>query len=217
MIKAVIFDFDGLILDTESHEFAIYQEIFQEHGAELTLEVWGKEIGTASDFNPYLHLEECVGRTLNVADLKKEMQEKFGHRMDVELLRPGVEEYIKAAKSAGLRVGLASSSPASWVHGHLSRYGILELFECIRTSDNVSQVKPDPELYLQVLDEFGISPEEALVFEDSPNGALAAERAGIRCVIVPNTVTTHLQFGKVTHRIHSMADITLADLIHLVG
>ncbi|MCL6458920.1 MAG: HAD family hydrolase [Gorillibacterium sp.] len=217
MIKAVIFDFDGLILDTETHEFVSYQELFQEHGVELSLDVWGKGIGTISDFDPYAHLDECVGQTLNRANLKKLREENFDLRLAAETLRPGVEEYIKAAKSAGLRVGLASSSPAAWVLGHLRHYGILDLFECIRSSDDVTNVKPDPELYLQVLDEFGITPDEALVFEDSPNGALAAERAGIRCVVVPNMVTNNLTFGQVTHRIDSMADIPLADLIVLVG
>ncbi|MFS0862416.1 HAD family hydrolase [Fredinandcohnia sp. 179-A 10B2 NHS] len=213
MIKAVIFDFDGLIFDTETHEYNVLNEIFQEHGTELPLSVWGKVIGTQAGFNPLLYLEEQIGKKLNQEELAKLRKQRFEERTKCEGPLPGVEAYLKAAKEIGLKVGLASSSTYQWVSTHLKTLGLFEYFECIRTSDDVEIVKPDPTLYIEAAKCLGVSPEECLVFEDSANGALAAKRAGMYCVIVPNAVTKDLEFCEVDDRLESMAEIELKLLI----
>lgn len=213
MIKAIIFDFDGLILDTETHEYEVLCEIFREHNCELPLDVWGKLIGTKSDFNPYTYLEEQAQRKINHSEWKKIEKERFNKRIIQEEARPGVIEYLDAAKELGVKVGLASSSNYEWVSSHLSRLNLLDHFECIRTSDYVENVKPDPALYLETAKCLGVKPEECIAFEDSANGALAAKRAGMKCVTVPNSVTKGLEFCEVDHSVESMAQLELKELL----
>jgi HAD superfamily hydrolase (TIGR01509 family) len=216
MIKAVIFDFDGLILDTETHEYYVLNELFKEHGSELPLHIWGKVIGTQAGFNPLLFLEEQIGKKLDQKMLTKLRRERFQERIQKEGPLPGVEDYLKAAKSNGLKIGLASSSNYQWVSTHLQNLGLFEYFECIRTSDDVERVKPDPALFLETSKCLGVSPSECLVFEDSANGALAAKNAGMYCVIIPNEVTKGLDFCEVDHRLESMAELELAELLETI-
>lgn len=216
MIKGIIFDFDGLILDTETHEYEVLQEIFQEHNCELPLSMWGEIIGTISDFNPFKYLEQLSNKQLNHEDLKKIKNERFTERLASEKARPGVEEYLDTAKSLGLKVGLASSSNYKWVSTHLINLGLFEKFECIMTSDDVERVKPDPTLYLKAAKCLGLIPEECLAFEDSANGALAAKKAGMKCVIIPNSVTKNLKFCDVEHRLSSMEELRFEKLIQVL-
>ena len=117
------------------------------------------------------------------------------------------------AKKLGLKVGLASSSPCDWVTGHLSRLGLIQYFDCIYARDDVRRTKPDPELYLTVIDEFQIGSHEAVVFEDSPNGILAAKRAGLFCVAVPNPLTRQLRLDHADFRLNSLAEMPLSELL----
>jgi HAD superfamily hydrolase (TIGR01509 family) len=218
MIQAVIFDFDGLILDTETPEFESFQEVFTEHGAELTLAVWGAFIGSGpGEFNPYDHLEQCIGKPIEREQVRRLRREKYDSKMLGADIRPGVRDYLIKAKELGLRIGLASSSSRAWVTGYLDRYGLLSYFDCIRSSDDVEKVKPDPALYVQALEGLGVEPSAAIAFEDSPNGSLAAIRAGLHCVVVPNTVTALLTFGEHHLRLSSMEERGLDEVIQLLG
>ncbi|WP_226670939.1 HAD family hydrolase [Metabacillus litoralis] len=213
MIKAIIFDFDGLILDTETHEYEVLSEIFKEHDCELPLSIWGKVIGTKSDFSPYTYLQEQANKVIDENRIKKQQEERFSKRIHLEKARPGVVDYLIAAKELGLKIGLASSSSYNWVSSHLKRLNLLDEFECIRTSDHVDQVKPDPALYLEAAKCLNVDPKECIAFEDSANGALAAKRAGMKCVIVPNSVTKNLDFCEVDHRLETMAAMKLQELV----
>ncbi len=213
MIRALVFDFDGLVFDSETHEFAVIRDIFREHGAELPLEVWGTCVGTHSGaFDAHAYLEECVGRPLDRDEIARLRRERFFARIEREGALAGVEACLEAARAMGLRIGLASSSRREWVLGQLSRLGLLPCFEAVRTADDVEHVKPDPELYLRVLDALGVAPSDAVAFEDSPNGALAARRAGMRVVVVPNSVTAALEFGEHDLRLESL-EVELATLL----
>jgi len=135
----------------------------------------------------------------------------------VQPILPGVERYIADAKRLGLQVGLASSSGSEWVKGHLKRVGLIEHFEYIRCAEDVTRTKPDPELYQAVLKVMNVEPHEAIAFEDSANGALAAKRAGMYCVAVPNPMTCGLNFDHVDYRLESMAEMDLVELIQRVS
>ncbi|MGC1480667.1 MAG: HAD hydrolase-like protein, partial [Chthoniobacterales bacterium] len=161
MLRAVIFDFDGLILDTETPEYHAWQEIYRRHGAVLALDDWLPCIGTGLVFDPHVHLETLTGKTLDrqeIASAHKCCSEKLIAR---ETLRPGVLATLQSARDTNLRIGLASSSSRAWVEPHLSRLGIAEFFETLQTSDLVEAVKPHPELYQRALAALGVDASEA--------------------------------------------------------
>ena len=122
---------------------------------------------------------------------------------------PGVESWIFAAKQRGFKLGVASSSTSEWVEPHLIRLGLREEFDCLRCADHVKRAKPDPELYVSVLAGLGVEAQEAVAIEDSPNGIMAAKRAGVFCIAVPNSVTTSLDLSQADLRLSSLADLSL--------
>jgi len=215
MIRGLIFDFDGLILETEGPVYQSWVELFQEFGAELPFEIWATIIGTSDleHFDPFNLLEEKIGRKLDRKTLgthRRARQIKLAHAQPI---LPGVMDKLETAKKVGLKLGIASSSDSKWVKGHLSRLGLIEYFEVIHTSDDVTHTKPDPELYLLALKSLNLKPEDAIVFEDSPNGVSAAHQAGIFTVVVPNPLTRQLQLEHADLCLDSLDDLSLAEII----
>jgi len=214
MIKAIIFDFDGLILDTEVPEYQSWKEIYQEYECELPISTWVVRIGTSSSgFDPYDHLEAQLGRSIDRARIRAKRRERNKQLLDRQRAMPGVEDYLEEAKRLNLKIGLASSSHLSWVMPHLSRLGLLTYFDVIKTQDDVAMTKPDPALYCQALRALGVVPDEAIAIEDSPNGALAAKRAGIFCVVVPNAITGQLSIDAADLKLTSLDELSLEKLI----
>jgi HAD superfamily hydrolase (TIGR01509 family) len=216
VVRAIVFDFDGLILDTEEPIYRSWLEVYEAHGQELPFERWVQIVGSSTiGFHPQHHLEERLGRPLP----KEVLDRRIGRRTEMVLankLLPGVVEHLDAARALGLKVGVASSSTRDWVLGHLVRLGILDRFDCLRCRDEVANVKPEPDLYLAVLECVGVAASEAIAIEDSPNGVLAAKRAGMRCVAVPNSITARLDLGQADVVLGSLAEVTLAELLRLV-
>ncbi|HSF81247.1 MAG TPA: HAD family hydrolase [Anaerolineales bacterium] len=210
MIKALIFDFDGLILDTEVPIFQSWQELYQLYGGELTFENWSTIIGTVSNEHDHFEgLEEQIGHPVDRANLSPKRRQRELELIAQQPIRPGVENLLREARQWGLKIGLASSSPCAWVEGHLRRLGLIDYFDCMRARDDVSQVKPDPELYLSVLEALGLQAEEAIVIEDSPIGITAAKRAGLYCVAVPNELTRQMSIDHADRQLETLAGISL--------
>jgi HAD superfamily hydrolase (TIGR01509 family) len=213
MIRAIVFDFDGLILDTEEPIYRSWLEVYEAHGEALPFERWVQTVGsTTADFHPQKHLEERLGRRLP----QEVIERRIGRRTELILgqqLLPGIAQHIDAASSLGLKLGVASSSSQDWVSGHLDRLGILGRFECVRCRDDVTNAKPAPDLYFAVLDCLGVSPSEAVAIEDSPNGVIAAKRAGMRCVAIPNAITASLDLSPADLVLRSLSEVTLPDLL----
>ncbi|CAM4368010.1 HAD family hydrolase [Paenibacillus typhae] len=208
MIKGIIFDFDGTIIDTETAWFTAFSEAYEEHGVELTLEKYSTCIGTSlNSFNPYEYLITDLKLDIDRDKFRTDVQLRHSKLMELEEMRPGIQHYLDSAKDAGLRMGLASSSSMEWVGRYLDQLGISDYFECIRTSDHVKNVKPDPELYNQTLSYLNIAPEEAVAIEDSPNGAKAAAAAGMNCVIIPNAITSFLEFDDTSSKIECLSQL----------
>jgi HAD superfamily hydrolase (TIGR01509 family) len=213
VIRAIVFDFDGLILDTEEPVYRSWLEVYKAHGEDLPFERWVEIVGsTTGAFHPQHHLEERLGRPLP----KDVLDSRIGRRTEMILanaLLPGVDQQVDAARARGLKLGVASSSTGEWVRGHLARLGILDRFDCLRCRDDVAKAKPDPDLYIAVLECLGVPAEEAFAIEDSPNGVTAAKRAGLRCVAIPNTITQSLDLSQADVVLSSLADVSLEELI----
>jgi HAD superfamily hydrolase (TIGR01509 family) len=213
MIRAIVFDFDGLILDTEEPVYRSWVEVYQAHGEELPFERWVQVVGsTTAGFHPQHHLEERLGRSLS----KDVLDRRIGRRTEMILAEealPGVVRHIQEARAMGLKLGVASSSTREWVRGHLARLGILASFDCMRCRDDVVNAKPEPDLYLAVLECLGVTASEAIAIEDSPNGVLAAKRAGLRCVAIPNSITAQLDLGQADLLLGSLDEVTLPQLL----
>jgi HAD superfamily hydrolase (TIGR01509 family) len=213
VICAIIFDFDGLILDTEEPIYRSWLEVYEAHGETLPFERWVQTVGsTTADFHPQHHLEERLGRPLS----PEVVERRIGRRTELilaEQVLPGILQHIDAASSLGLKLGVASSSTRDWVSGHLERLGILGRFDCVRCRDDVANAKPAPDLYIAVLDCLGVSPSEAVAIEDSPNGVIAAKQAGMLCVAIPNTITARLDLSHADLVLRSLSEVTLSDLL----
>ncbi len=216
VIRAIVFDFDGLILDTEEPVYRSWLEVYQAHGEELPFERWVQIVGsTTTGFHPQYHLEERLGRPLP----KEVLDRRIGRRTEMILAQavlPGVVQHLDAARELGLSLGVASSSSHEWVEGHLARLGILDRFGCVRCREDVEHAKPEPDLYIAVLDCLGVSASEAIAIEDSPNGVAAAKRAGMKCVAIPNSITARLDLTQANITLHSLAEITLRELLEQV-
>jgi HAD superfamily hydrolase (TIGR01509 family) len=213
VIRAIVFDFDGLILDTEEPVYRSWLEVYEAHGERLPFERWVQIVGsTTAEFHPQRHLEERLGRPLS----QEVLEGRIGRRTEMILAQqvlPGILQHIDEAKSRGLKLGVASSSTRDWVSGHLERLGILGRFDCVRCRDDVNNAKPAPDLYLAVLDCLGVSPSQALAIEDSPNGVIAAKQAGMLCVAIPNSITAKLDLSHADLVLRSLADVSLSDLL----
>jgi HAD superfamily hydrolase (TIGR01509 family) len=218
MIKALIFDFDGLILDTEVPDYESWQAVYRGHGQELPLESWSQIVGGtgASDFDPHNHLEQLCGQTLDREEVWINRRKQYLDTISQQPVLPGVIDYLDDAEELGLKLAVASSSPENWVRGHLARLGLYQRFDAVKTADDVQRTKPDPELYNAALAALDLQPGEAIVFEDSPNGIRAANAAGIFCVAVPNKLTAQMPLEHANLRLSSMADMPLAELIKTV-
>jgi HAD superfamily hydrolase (TIGR01509 family) len=213
MIRAVIFDFDGLILDTEEPVFRSWVEVYEEHGEQLPFERWVEIVGsTTIGFHPQRHLEELIGRPLPQEVLDRRVGRRTEYVQAKELL-PGVLQHIEEARTLGLKLGVASSSTTDWVKGHLARLGILDRFHCLRCRDDVANAKPAPDLYLAVLECLGVTAAEAFAIEDSPHGITAAKQAGLRCVAIPNTITAGLDLSRADVVLGTLSEVTLSELV----
>lgn len=213
-VELLIFDFDGLIIDTETPDLESWQEIFSEFGCELTLDVWAHCIGAAPDvFDPCAYLETLLGRPVESDGLRARRRRRFYDMVERQPVLPGVREYLDDAPGLGVRCTVASSAPRAWVAGHLDRVQLLERFCCIKCSDEIPQAKPHPALFLAVLEATGVPAEKAVVLEDSPNGITAAAAAGIFSVAVPNPVTRSLGLETADLLVESLAEMPLAELM----
>ncbi len=221
MIKSLIFDFDGLILDTETPEVEVWKSIYAEYGFDFPLELWAPMIGGygAAHFDAALHLHDLTGDSLDVQALRERHQRESNAHVLRQPVREGVREYLEAARQANLPMGIASSSAHAWVEPHLTRLGLIHYFGRIVCSEDVpaGRTKPHPDLFLKALEALKVEAGEAIVFEDSPNGVKAARAANIFVVAVPNPLTSRLSLADANLRLNSLADLPLQALLDRVA
>ena len=218
--RALIFDFDGLILDTETADVRAWSDIYAEYGFTFPLESWAQIIGGtgAASFDAADHLQTLLGDPLDLEALQARQNHISHSFVFQQPVLPGVMDYLHTAKRLGLKLAIASSSPHSWVDTHARRLGIFDYFDKVICADDVGagRTKPNPDLFLLALDRLQVRKNEAIVFEDSPNGVQAAKSAGIFVVAVPNSVTSQLAIENANLILSSLADLSLPDLLNKV-
>lgn len=213
-IRALILDFDGLILDTESPMRTSWLEIFEEHGLIVSEEQWASLLGASADPpEAYDLLEEHLGERLDRVALHDRRMSRELQLLEFETVLPGVRKLISDARSAGLGLAVASSSERMWVEGLLKQHDLIEPFDAIVCAEDVAHTKPFPDLFLKALEYLEVQPNEAIVFEDSQQGVKAAKSAGIFCVAVPNKVTRCLTFEEADLVVSSIEDYSLPEYV----
>jgi HAD superfamily hydrolase (TIGR01509 family) len=218
MIHAIIFDFDGLIIETEGPTYQSWQELYQFYGYTLPFSTWSSMVGTTqSDFDPRLELQKLVNVNLDWDELEKKRQVNENALIEAQPVLPGVEDYLRDARRLGLKIGIASNSPSQWVTKYLTQHSLQDSFDTISTSDYVHSLKPDPALYLAALKGLQVRADEALALEDSPLGIRSAKRAGLYCVAVPNELTVKLNLTQADFQLGSLADMPLEELLQEVN
>ena len=219
-IKALIFDFDGLILDTETPDYQTWQSIYRDHGFELPQDEWGKIVGGwgISTFDAAAHLSLLSQGRLDSVSLRDRHRSESSALLLSQPVLPGVIDTLRQAKQLGLKLAIGSSSPHSWVDMHAKRLGIFDYFDTVVCEDEVGigRTKPYPDVYLAALKQLQVQKNEAVVFEDSPNGVRAARTAGIFVVAIPNPVTSLLTFEGANLTLRSLKDLSLHELLNKV-
>ena len=216
-LAAVILDFDGLIIDTESPIFDAWRSAFARRGQELRLEDWQHALGTFRGFDPCARLSELVGEALDRDALEAEVRGPYLAACENQPVLPGVVELLEQARRFGLGTAVASSATRAWVLGWLGKHGLRPLFDSVCGREDVPRVKPAPDLFLLAALRLGVAPPTCLVFEDSPNGVRAARDAGMRCVVVPNAVTRPLDLGRPDLVLESASEVALPEVARRVG
>jgi HAD superfamily hydrolase (TIGR01509 family) len=213
-IKGLIFDFDGLILDTESPRYHAWCEIYQHYGLDFDLANYAKTLGSSNEtFDPIVDLKTKVG-----SEFDPNYWEKYQNKREMELLineplMPGVVDYFIQAKTLQLKMAIASSSDRPWVISHLTRFKLLDYFMAVETMEDVTKVKPEPDLYQKALCDLQLEPHEAIVFEDAPHGIASAKKAGLICVAVPNPLSAQLDLSQADFVLTSFKQLSLPQLL----
>lgn len=214
-IRAVIFDFDGLVVDTESTGYLTWKEIFEQHGHFLPVERYAQAVGTdflTGGYDPRRDLEQLTGLTFDWEVMEETRRTRERDLRKLLQTLPGVRDRLSEARSLGLKTAIASSSPRWWIDSWMEQLAIRDQFDHISTVDDTGKVKPDPSLFLHAAKNLGVDVTEAVIFEDSLNGLRAAQTAGIRCIVAPGPMTKHLDFTGAWMQVDALNQITLGEI-----
>ena len=214
LVEAVVFDFDGLLMDTETTLVEAWKAEWRHHGLELDLDdgFWPGHGGDtfashtaklAAAVGPGFDHDESFAR-------RRAFREELHEGLD---FRPGIRDWLAEARSSGLRVAIASSSAREWVVGNLERVGAVELFDQITTGDEVSRHKPDPEIYQLALQRLGLKGEQTVAVEDTSHGTVAAAAAGMWTVAIPNPFVTPDAVQHADLVLSSAAELSLSEVL----
>ncbi len=213
-LRALIFDFDGLMVDSETAVYEAWREVYRAHGAALTLEEWLRAVGYVAGFDPRRRLAEATGRAdLDWTVIDAALARRIGELMAGQGLLPGVRDLLRAGAAAGWRLGVASNSTADWVRPNLERLGLQDVFGTVCTRGGDARPKPAPDLYLAAVRHL-LGPDAdpaggSVAFEDSQPGVEAAAAAGLRVVAVPSALTRHQDLSAAHETVATLAGYRL--------
>lgn len=215
MLGAIVFDFDGLIVDTEGPGFISWLEVYQRFGAELNLNDWSHATGYICGFDPAVHLEKLLGRRLDWSQISPEREARnWALTLQARTL-PGIEPLLQAARERGFRIGVASNSGNGWVEEGLKRLGLRTLVDAVVTREMVLNPKPAPDVYLKTAQVLGMEPNRTVALEDSEPGCRAAKQAGMKVVAIPNRFSDRQDFKVADLIVRSAEDLDLKRLEEL--
>lgn len=216
MVRALLFDFDGLIADTEVPIYESWRRIYAEYGAELSLAEWLPVVGSGTSlgdrFDAVRRLEELTGRPLDRDAVVAQRRALRSALCEDAPLRPGVEQLLEQARGRDLKTGIVTRARDDWVERHSRRLGLGHEWDALVCANGDYEV-PKSGLYLTALDALGVAPAEAIAFEDSPAGVAGAREARIFCVAVPNDITRGGRFDHADVVMDSLVERPLDELL----
>lgn len=210
-VRGIIFDFDGVLVDTE---WAIYQSwvtLYAREGQEISIATYAPCLGAGySRWDPAAHLEQLTGKQYDWAVETPRRQAQLEADLAARGLMDGAAELFAWCRAQGIGMAVASSSSRRWVAGWLERLGVYDVFDGVFCRTDGYPVKPDPALFLAAQSCLGLPKEDCLIVEDSENGTLAAHNAGIPCVAIPNRMTAAGDFSCAAYRSASLSALLQA-------
>jgi putative hydrolase of the HAD superfamily len=218
-VAAVVFDFDGIVLDSETPEYESHRRIYERCGVPLTVEDWCDAIGVWTEGHDERRFETLLARASEPPsrDLYfAERQRIFQMLLPPEPMR-GIRELLVALRDAGIPAAIASTSPARWVVPAAERIGVRGLFGAIVAGDEVPRRKPAPDVYLEAARRLGVDPADAVAIEDSGPGVAAALAAGMTVVAIPHRLTRSHDLAGAHLRVEHAGELTLDRLRDLAG
>jgi HAD superfamily hydrolase (TIGR01509 family) len=215
-VEAVVFDFDGLIVDTEWSIYKMAAATFAEFEVDLPVPVWAAIVGLADESDWWGRLVASNGWAVDRDEWWTRYRAIDRSFRDGLPVLPGVVELLDELDAASVPCGIASSSSREWIDGHLGRLGLLERFATVAGVDRTGVGKPAPDVYLLACTDLGADPARSVAIEDSAHGIAAAKAAGMACVAVPSRITSHTDLSAADLTVASLADIRVADLEALV-
>ena len=221
-VRALLFDFDGVIVDTEVPTYESWREIYAEHGVDLALADWLPAVGTGTSsapgavFDAVAYLERLVGRSLDREAVVARRSRRKIELCDAAVLLPGVADYLAGARALGLLTAIVTRASDEWVRHHLTRVRLDHPWDRIVCAGGAHQLAKSV-FYRDAVGGLGLAPREAVAFEDSVHGVQAAREAGLRCVAVPNSVTRGGDFDEADVVLGSLAERGLQDVLADLG
>jgi HAD superfamily hydrolase (TIGR01509 family) len=215
-IDALVFDFDGLLVDTETASLRAWQYLWRWHGLELDTDTFFAPHGGDVTAERYAALAAAVGPGYDHA---ASHAQRMRYRKEIHaalVLADGIDKWLDDARERGLRLAVASSSPRDWITDHLSRLGYLDRFELLACGDEVRSAKPAPDVYRLALRKLDVPADRAVAFEDTVHGVAAAKDAGLRCVAIPHPHADPALFTAADLVLESAAELPLASVLATV-
>jgi len=214
MIQGIVFDFDGLILETERPQYEAWRDVFASFGRELPLQAWLDVMGKPVRIDMFpRRLAVELGRDLDIDTLIAQYRHVVATHLATQPILPGVQRVVQDAQQRGIKLAVASGSTHRWVNGHLARLGLAQYFDHTTCSEDTDKHKPDPEPYLHACRALDVAPGSAIALEDSTLGVAAAKTAGMFAVAVPTEMTGYQSFDHADLVLDSLGQRSLAEMI----
>ncbi len=215
-IRALVFDFDGLTVDSAGAEQQAWRDIYLACGTRVQFDDWndaGEPTALSLDRDPCDQLERQLGERVDRAQIRRQVAQRKAEILANEAPLPGVRGFIDRASEIGLMLGIASQANRRRVEEQLHRLSLRERFDAIRCAEDVSPAMPDSALYISVCDALDVRPADSIAVQSSPGGIRSAKGAGLYCISVPDRVTGSVSMDKADLVLVSLATVTLDEVV----